>query len=89
MAPVAQANPSGMVWIPGGEFVLGTDDKESMPNERPAHRVHVDGFWMDATEVTNSEFAKFVTGFDIDDGACRTRSRCFQQTEDSASGETS
>jgi Sulfatase-modifying factor enzyme 1 len=60
--------PVGHGLGPGGEFVLVTDDKESMPTERPAHRIHVDGFWMDATEVTKSHFAKFVTGFDIDDG---------------------
>ena len=31
-----------------------------MRPEKPAHRVRVDGFWMDETEVTNAEFAKFV-----------------------------
>jgi formylglycine-generating enzyme required for sulfatase activity len=54
-----------MVWVPGGEFVMGTDDPRSMPNERPAHREHVDGFWMDEHDVTNGEFRKFVeaTGY--------------------------
>ncbi len=59
------AAPPGMVWIPGGEFVMGTDDPQSFPNERPAHRVRVDGFWMDATAVTNAQFAEFTdaTGY--------------------------
>jgi sulfatase modifying factor 1 len=52
--------PAGMVWIPGGEFTMGTDDLNSMPNERPAHRARVDGFWMDEHDVTNAEFRKFV-----------------------------
>jgi formylglycine-generating enzyme len=58
-------NPSGMVWIPGGEFMMGTDDANAWPDEKPAHRVRVDGFWMDKTEVTNAQFRKFVeaTGY--------------------------
>ncbi len=58
-------SPSGMVWIPGGEFTMGTDDPESYEYERPAHRVKVDGFWMDETEVTNAQFHQFVeaTGY--------------------------
>jgi len=64
--------PLGMVWIPGGEFSMGSTGKsqeESCPSvcntvtvidARPVHRVYVDGFWMDATDVTNNEFAKFV-----------------------------
>lgn len=57
--------PPGMAWIPGGEFTMGTDGEQSFPNERPAHRVKVDGFWMDAHDVTNDEFQKFVkaTGY--------------------------
>lgn len=60
--------PEGMVWIPGGEFSMGTDDPrgqfcggpDAMPDARPIHRVQVDGFWMDRTEVTNEQFEKFV-----------------------------
>ena len=55
-----QQAPPGMVWIPGGEFTMGTDDPESYEYERPAHRVKVDGFWMDETEVTNEQFKAFV-----------------------------
>lgn len=62
-----------MVWIPGGEFSMGMTDPtlvlcggdDPMPDAQPVHRVYVDGFWMDATEVTNADFAKFVaaTGY--------------------------
>jgi formylglycine-generating enzyme len=54
------AAPPGMIWIAGGEFTMGTSDPASFPNERPAHRVQVDGFWIDEHDVTNAEFAKFV-----------------------------
>src|SRR5260221_2737415 len=50
-------SPAGMVWIPGGEFSMGSDD---FPDAQPWHRVAVDGFWMDQTEVTNGQFEKFV-----------------------------
>ena len=63
----------GMVWIPGGEFSMGSDSKDesicSLPGVTrdavPVHRVYVDGFWMDASEVTNKQFAAFVdaTGY--------------------------
>jgi len=63
----------GMVWIPGGEFSMGAEDPrglahggpDPMSDARPIHRVYVDGFFMDQTEVTNEQFAKFVkaTGY--------------------------
>jgi formylglycine-generating enzyme required for sulfatase activity len=61
----AGAAPRGMAWIPGGEFTMGGDDALARPDERPLHRVRVDGFWMDVTEVTNAQFAAFVkaTGY--------------------------
>ncbi|MBA3649016.1 MAG: formylglycine-generating enzyme family protein [Chitinophagales bacterium] len=58
--------PGGMVWIPGGDFTMGTnDDPQARDDEKPAHKVRVDGFWMDATEVTNAQFSAFVkaTGY--------------------------
>ena len=57
--------PSGMVYIPGGEFVMGSPGAPPQANEAPAHRVRIDGFFMDETEVTNRQFAEFVkaTGF--------------------------
>jgi sulfatase modifying factor 1 len=67
------AIPDGMVWIPGGEFSMGgvnpngmqDGGKETMNDARPVHRVQVNAFLMDATEVTNKQFAAFVhaTGY--------------------------
>ena len=57
--------PKDMAWIPGGEFLMGSDHKLAQRNERPAHPVKVTGFWMDTTHVTNDQFAEFVrqTGY--------------------------
>ena len=65
--------PAGMIYIPGGEFSMGSLDPtemfcggdQPMDDARPLHRVYLDGFFMDATEVTNEEFASFVkaTGY--------------------------
>jgi formylglycine-generating enzyme required for sulfatase activity len=57
--------PRGMVWVPGGEFLMGSDHQLAQKNERPPHRVRVGGFWMDQTHVTNAQFAAFVraTGY--------------------------
>jgi sulfatase modifying factor 1 len=54
--------PDGMVWISGGSFLQGAvpQDKAAMMHEKPQHKVTVDGFFMDITEVTNSQFKKFV-----------------------------
>ena len=52
-----------MAWIPGGEFLMGSET--FYPEERPVHRVAVDGFWMDERPVTAAEFRRFVreTGY--------------------------
>lgn len=73
LAAAAGTAPAGMVWIPGGEFSMGsTAESESLcglpgvtSDALPVHRVYVDGFWMDATELTNEEFERFVraTGY--------------------------
>ena len=47
-----------MVWVPGGTFLMGSND--FYPEERPVHRVFVDGFWMDKHTVTNAQFRRFV-----------------------------
>ncbi|HEX5045053.1 MAG TPA: formylglycine-generating enzyme family protein [Candidatus Polarisedimenticolaceae bacterium] len=73
-APAPGPAPAGMAWIPGGEFSMGAQDPERMDDtvgmlathdSRPIHRVYVDGFWMDRTEVTNAQYAAFVqaTGY--------------------------
>lgn len=60
---VAQCDASAnMVWIPGGEFVMGSDQHYS--EEAPTHRVLVRGFWMDTHTVTNRDFQRFVDATD-------------------------
>src|SRR5688572_222584 len=68
--------PAGMVWIPGGTFTMG--DRRGAPHKHPEHldvipehrdsvvehEVELDGFWMDAIEVTNAEFRRFVDATD-------------------------
>jgi sulfatase modifying factor 1 len=49
---------SEMIYIPGGEFTMGSD--HNYAEEKPTHRVKVDGFWIDKTPVTNAEFRRFV-----------------------------
>ena len=66
--PAPGTGPAGMVWIPGGEFSMGANDPPDMneigmqatADARPIHRVYVDGFYMDRTDVTNAQFARFV-----------------------------
>jgi formylglycine-generating enzyme len=66
-APPSKA-PADMVWISGGEFSMGAQNPPDMDDvgmkatldSRPVHRVYVDGFFMDKTDVTNDEFEKFV-----------------------------
>ncbi|WP_371346265.1 formylglycine-generating enzyme family protein [Ancylobacter sp. IITR112] len=59
----AAPSPVSMAWIPGGLFTMGSD--RHYPEEAPAHRVAVDGFFIDRTPVTNRAFAAFVaaTGY--------------------------
>ena len=47
-----------MVWLPGGEFLMGSD--AHYPEEAPAHGVWVDGFQIDRFPVTNARFRRFV-----------------------------
>jgi formylglycine-generating enzyme required for sulfatase activity len=58
-APPGSAPPfPDMLWIPGGTFAMGSE--AHYPEERPVHRVTVDGFWMDRCPVTNARFRSFV-----------------------------
>jgi sulfatase modifying factor 1 len=50
--------PEGMVWVPAGEFTMGSTE---FPDAAPVHRCTIDGFWMDRTEVSNEQFAAFVS----------------------------
>ena len=55
--------PDGMVLVPGGDYTIGSDGGD--PDEGPVHRVRLDPFYLDAREVTNAGFKRFVeaTGY--------------------------
>ena len=64
-ASAGMSDHHGMVLIPGGEFIMGSERPEAFPNEKPPHHVRVAPFFLDAHPVTNDEFEKFIkaTGY--------------------------
>lgn len=66
-AAVTRPGPHGLLALPGGEFIMGTDDREGFPadGEGPARRVTLSPFRIAATTVTNAQFSAFVraTGY--------------------------
>jgi len=63
--PLSQSRPPpGMIWIPSGSFRMGSD-YPALPDAKPIHQVDLDGFWLDAALVTNSDYEQFVkaTGY--------------------------
>ncbi|USX52426.1 ergothioneine biosynthesis protein EgtB [Lentzea sp. HUAS12] len=66
--PAGSLVPTTEVFIPGGPFEMGTSDEPwALDNERPAHAVHVDSFFIDTTPVTNAEYAQFILAGGYDD----------------------
>ncbi len=71
-APVPDAPwaplPAPEVLIPAGSFAMGTSvEPWALDNERPAHQVHVEAFWIDTAPVSAAEFAAFVADGGYDD----------------------
>jgi serine/threonine-protein kinase len=61
--------PPGTVYVPLGEFIMGSDEGES--DEQPVHTVYLDAFHIDRTEVTNAQYQKCVEA-----GACQVPISC-------------
>jgi serine/threonine-protein kinase len=70
---VSEADGMTLVFVPGGDFTMGSDSS-SYENEKPAHTVFLDPYWIDQTEVTNSMFAAFVAQTSTQTEAERTGS---------------
>ena len=67
-APADAASLPAEVHVPGGPFTMGTSAEPwALDNERPAHEVHVPGFWLDTTPVTNAAYAAFIADGGYDD----------------------
>jgi iron(II)-dependent oxidoreductase len=57
--------PGGMVLIPAGTFLMGSDprkDRAAGPQEFPQHLVYLDAFWIDRYEVSNVDYLRFTLG---------------------------
>lgn len=63
----SNVSTDGMIHIPGGKFMMGTNDKEGFPadGEGPVRKIEVDSFYMDRSTVTNAAFNEFIeeTGY--------------------------
>jgi len=59
---------AGMVYVPAGEFLMGSEDSDAESDEGPEHSVYLDAFWIYKYEVTNAQFATFVakTGYETE-----------------------
>lgn len=60
-SPAMNTKPYGMVYVPQGTFHMGPSDEDINFSFTSRNRsVSINGFWMDATEITNSEYKQFV-----------------------------
>ena len=66
-----QSDKMVMVYVPAGEFLMGSAADEGYDNEHPQHTVSLDAFWIDKTEVTNAQYRKCVEA-----GTCREPTSC-------------
>ena len=57
---VSSEPPEDMVLIPAGEFIRGTDSEQANTDQKPAHQVYLDAFYIDKYEVTNAEYEEFI-----------------------------
>ncbi len=64
-AAVMPANDVEMVFVPAGEFIMGSEDPEADDDEKPVSNVFVQDFWIDKFEVTNARYLRCMK-----DGAC-------------------
>ncbi len=58
--PSALQNPAEMIHIPAGEFDMGNDSIDALDNERPMHRVYLEGYWIDRYPVTCGQYGAFI-----------------------------
>jgi formylglycine-generating enzyme required for sulfatase activity len=80
---VAALDGMTQLYVPEGEFLMGSPegDPEVFPHERPQHRVYLDAFWIDRTEVTNAMYANCVAA-----GGCSAPRSPASNTRDSYYG---
>ncbi len=57
---ISQSVQSEMVEIPAGSFIQGSDAIDAQDNERPAHLVYLDRYWIDQTLVTVGQYRSFI-----------------------------
>ncbi len=57
--PLSPSDPD-TIFIPAGEFEMGSNDTDAEDDEKPRHNVYIDAFHIDRYEVTNAEYKKFV-----------------------------
>ena len=48
-----------LVYVPAGEFLMGSKEDEGAPNEHPQHEVYLSSYWIYRTEVTVAQYRKF------------------------------
>ena len=54
---------ANMVYIPAGEFIMGSPKGEGADDEHPRHKVYLDAYWIDKYEVTNQQYAEFLNKY--------------------------
>jgi len=61
---ISASDKMTMVYVPAGEFLMGS--KIGLTDEQPVHKVDLDAYWVDRTEITNSMYRECVKS-----GACQ------------------